>query len=132
MNKNETPEPDGLTTIRARFAPGCGSAVDVMPGWHPLLIELDAALAAAAPDVRYAQIKSKWGGLRVYLESGWNKAAYQLIRDAEALALRTCEQCGAPGQMRVRMRWYRTLCDGCVAADAGNPRGPWETVKARE
>lgn len=118
MTENEE-YTDGLAAIRARFAEGCWSAIDVMPDWHGLLIELDRALAAAAPDARYAQIREKFGGLRVYLESGWTDVAYQLIRDAEATALRTCEQRGAPGRMRVRMRWYRTLCDSCVAADAG-------------
>lgn len=40
------------------------------------------------------------------------------IKDAEELAARTCETCGAPGQMcltRAASPWHKTLCPSCAA-----------------
>lgn len=55
-----------------------------------------------------AQVKEKFGGLRFYVDNA-TPAHDQLIRFAEMMASRTCEDCGAPGQA-YPFGWVRTLC----------------------
>lgn len=59
--------------------------------------------------VRIAQIKEKFGGLRFYYEGGDEYIA-GLVRMAESWAAMTCEDCGNPGTHRSG-GWMRTLCD---------------------
>lgn len=60
---------------------------------------------------RAVQVKEKFGGLRFYIGSG-SPEIYGMIRMAEAMSFRTCEDCGNPGQTRPG-GWIRTLCDLC-------------------
>ena len=55
------------------------------------------------------QIKEKFGGLRIYL-SNEDDYIHGIIYMAERMAARTCEVCGAKGQMRGGS-WLKTLCD---------------------
>ena len=55
------------------------------------------------------QIKEKFGGLRIYL-SNEDDYIFGIINMAERIAVRTCEVCGAKGQMRGGS-WLKTLCD---------------------
>lgn len=57
------------------------------------------------------QVKEKFGGLRFYM-SGTTDAMDALIAKAYEEAKRTCEQCGAPGNLRDN-GWMMTLCDSC-------------------
>ncbi len=60
------------------------------------------------------QCKEKYGGIRVYV-GATTKEMEAAIDEAEAESFKTCEQCGAPGQLR-RLSWLRTLCEDCLAA----------------
>jgi hypothetical protein len=62
--------------------------------------------------VRVAQVKEKWGGLRFYVD-GADDYVRGAIDLAESMSFRTCEVCGNKGQRRSG-GWIRTLCDGCV------------------
>lgn len=55
------------------------------------------------------QIKEKFGTLRFYT-SGGDDTIYGMIRMAESMSAVTCEECGAPGQLRGR-GWLYTACD---------------------
>lgn len=66
--------------------------------------------------VRYSQIKEKFGTLRVYTD-GTDDEINGMIRMAEAMSGRTCEECGAPGELRPG-GWYRTLCNQHFVAKA--------------
>jgi hypothetical protein len=56
-----------------------------------------------------SQVKEKMGGLRFYIDGSTDK--YQnYISFAESMSVRTCEQCGAPGEFRGRS-WLYTACD---------------------
>lgn len=63
----------------------------------------------AAPDLRYIQIKQKFGELRVYV-SGATDEARALINAAELRSRTVCEECGQPGNPCQRRGWYRALC----------------------
>jgi hypothetical protein len=84
------------------------------PGWYPILVGLDQALAAIDPDYLVYQVKEKFGGLRYYYASGAGGAAKtemdRLVTDAERAARHTCELTGRPGILMVRAgSWYKTL-----------------------
>lgn len=101
---------DGMTTDPIR------TFITYHPGWARLVTELDAALRAIAPDIRYLDIKEKFGALRVYTTHDSNPAVQMLTDDAERRFETLCESCDAAGTLhKSRMGWYRTLCPTCAA-----------------
>lgn len=62
---------------------------------------------------RAAQVKEKFGLLRMYLENGTDEM-YKLIHIAEEDTGKICEECGKPGKLRSGY-WIRTLCDNCIS-----------------
>lgn len=101
----------------------------VHKGWENIVIEAHGKIVEVWPDVRYIQIKEKFGGLRMYLDAtpdDVRATVSGIIHDAEALADRTCQECGASGvcendecgaqlarQRNIR-GWYATLCNSCT------------------
>ncbi len=72
--------------------------------------KLQEALASLP---KILQVKEKFGGLRFYYDGGSEEGAKHLsgaVRMAEAMAIRTCEVCGRPGEKRSG-DWIQTLCD---------------------
>ncbi len=61
------------------------------------------------PQVTVEQIKEKFGGLRFYYQGG-DEHISGMVRMAESWAGHSCEECGAPGEMRSG-GWVKTLCD---------------------
>lgn len=99
--------PDQFEGLRG----GCG----IGDGWEPLLRRL-CEVARLGPGVpRLAQVKEKFGGLRVY----WNDATEQLwaaSQLAEDESLKTCEACGTVEDVATKgPGWIKTLCPGCRA-----------------
>ena len=86
---------------------GCGD------GWYVLLDALCAGLqnetdSGNAPQVVATQIKTKFGGLRFYVNEA-SARQMGMIELAGSLSQRTCEICGAPGNPN-RTGWIRTRC----------------------
>ena len=82
-------------------------------GWYPLIKELLDKLQVIADsghDFEVTQIKSKFGGLRVYV-SGAPQEVFDLIDEYEAKSFTICEICGKPGKLRNLNGWYSTLCE---------------------
>lgn len=112
--------------IVARIPSGWGRWIDVGPGWHDLVLELDAKMAEVDPDYELHQCKEKFGGLRYYIGHAHNDACggleegegsiferckiLVLEMEYERKSLTMCETCGAPGVLRSG-GWLRTLCD---------------------
>lgn len=69
-------------------------------GWFPILANLSDAINDLDTDCFAVQCKSKFGGLRVYVENG-TPEIHRLIRGAESLAIETCEKCGERGRDHV-------------------------------
>lgn len=61
------------------------------------------------PQVVAVQVKEKFGTLRFYT-SGGDDTIDGMVRMAESMSAVTCEECGAPGQLRGR-GWLYTACD---------------------
>ena len=99
--------------------------VDVGPGWWPIIESLCSQIqhytdwaneqkekygrGEGCPPVVVAQIKEKFGGLRVYYDGG-DERVYGMVTMAESWAGKHCEDCGKPGKSR-EGGWIRTLCD---------------------
>lgn len=106
--------------------PRCGFSCDV--GWKNILDDAFRKLhyflictQEAYPDYQNEcvvdQIKEKFGGLRLYLNGGYEAdIVNDIIVDVEELSLRTCEFCGAPGYPR-KGGWIKTKCDNCCKDD---------------
>lgn len=64
------------------------------------------------------QIKEKYGGLRFYyygatVDGQEDSYIMGMVKMAEALSAKTCEQCGAPGKSCGK-GWVRTICGKCL------------------
>lgn len=82
-------------------------------GWEPLVRRLCEAAAAEPGGPSFAQVKEKFGGLRVYWNNATDKlwAAAQLAEDE---SLKVCEACGAvEGVSTAGPGWIKTLCGVC-------------------
>ena len=80
-------------------------------GWLPLIKELIEKSISAGWDKQICQIKSKFGGLRFYINYA-NEDVYQIISEYELKSLSVCEECGAPGKLtRSKSGWLTALCD---------------------
>jgi hypothetical protein len=106
-----------LDTIDAQ--PLARWGIEINAGWRPilerLLGRLEAEIAAQPMDdrdrFRVLQIKEKFGRLTVYLADSTPDmdAAIQAAADEST---RTCEVCGAPGQLKQRDYWWAPRCKG--------------------
>ncbi|KAK6541926.1 hypothetical protein TWF694_007701 [Orbilia ellipsospora] len=100
------------------------------PGWYPIIRELCVRITKAidvedltdpkATKWGFAQIKEKYGELRIYgPRDGEGGPIYEAYEWAEEEASKTCEVCGRAGDMQVSSRgWYATTCQPC--ADENN------------
>ena len=59
--------------------------------------------------VTATQVKEKYGTLRFYYNGG-DDYIDGVVSMAETISAKTCETCGAPGELR-EGGWLRTLCD---------------------
>ena len=86
---------------------------------------------------RVVQIKEKFGTLRFYVHGQLSDGLRaQILQVEEEESARTCERCGAPGQLR-NGGWRHTYCDECDAVDgasgkasAGPPFGALDQGRA--
>jgi hypothetical protein len=115
---------DNLKDLQKEFPnamanPVCGAQCG--SGWKEILRKVLAVYEARG--ARVAQIKEKFGGLRVYFdapENGWTeedaKACLVAEREAESASFKICEECEAPGEKGNHNGWMCTLCKPCFAS----------------
>lgn len=91
------------------------ASFEVDDGWYDLI---DYLLEELTPfDITIAQIKSKFGGLRVYYDINENLSDKDLhkvnniIREYESGSITVCETCGKKGGRKSCHNWLMTLCD---------------------
>jgi len=118
LEKYNTFEARMLERFPKMFAePYGGFCVD--EGWWPILESLCGQIqhhldwknrqSEVVVQVKVAQIKEKFGGLRFYYDGG-DDAIDGMVRMAESWAAHSCETCGAPGKSQDG-GWIKTLCD---------------------
>lgn len=123
-----------LEVIMRRIPDGWGRWISCDAGWYPIIIELDRDLAALDPDYELHQVKEKFGGLRFYAHTrnpDQREAFNARIRQAEELCGRSCETCGAPGELHDEFSWIRTLCEQHAAARTADEAERWRAYAAR-
>lgn len=118
-----------LQTLRQRQPELYSDSLEIAigDGWVPLLYRLgEAYLARCREEGRaprpYAQIKEKFGGLRVYWLPG------DLLQAGIEESRRTCEVCGDPGTLRCQERhggYVNTTCERHAA-------WPWVELSDKE
>ncbi|HNW88054.1 MAG TPA: hypothetical protein PKN48_00195 [Bacteroidales bacterium] len=82
--------------------------IETEDGWYDLLDTLCFLLTEVCPEIEATQVKSKFGGLRFYVDHA-NDAANTLISFAENMSYKLCEICGNRGE-RIQGGWIWTLC----------------------
>lgn len=84
--------------------------VSLPEGWYEITREACDAIVRVDPTARVAQLKEKFGGVRMYM----NKSAHTthtVIQELEIRSVRTCQKCGAEGK-RTQKKWLvATLCE---------------------
>lgn len=101
-------------------APFAYYGIECGDGWRAVLEPLFAAMESTAAGMQQAgtaksrlpalaQVKEKFGTLRIYLDNGTTEIR-EAINAAEAQSQLVCENCGAPGVLRTQ-GWLATLCD---------------------
>lgn len=91
--------------------PPCHS--DCPSGWIPILDEALGALVELGWDRQLAQVKEKFGSLRIYLAGTFDRhVAYeQIVYSAERRSAYTCDVCGNNGAARYKNNWWITRCE---------------------
>jgi hypothetical protein len=85
---------------------GCGD------GWKPLVEEI-AKEINEHDTATFAQVKEKFGLLRVYLHEG-NKELRQKISKLESESGKICEECGSKEDVKTEgSYWIKTHCINC-------------------
>jgi len=83
-------------------------------GWNDIIIGMCKNLCTQFPSLYFIQIKEKFGKLRVYYECNtWEReAVYKIIRECSNQSVKTCEICGAPGQLSIQINGFlmKSVC----------------------
>jgi RNA polymerase-binding transcription factor DksA len=90
-------------------------AQEYYEGWNDLVARAHAEIVVVDPQYRALQVKTKFGGLRLYLEG--MPAIWPIIDKYEQESYTVCELCGKPGSHCKLGYWYATLCPECEAAN---------------
>ena len=64
--------------------------------------------------VEVTTVKEKFGGLRFYIDKGFNDGLYNIIQKAEDDSYTICEHCGSEAENQKIHGWMVTLCKSCI------------------
>jgi hypothetical protein len=79
-------------------------------GWW-FLIRI--ALKNKPENIKIAQVKEKFGALRIYTEP-YDLQYSKILNILESISSRTCEWCGNAGMLDYQNYWAKTLCESCI------------------
>lgn len=80
---------------------------------HEMRLIADPNRQLEYENVRFDQIKEKFGGLRV-IYSGGDEYIHGVVRMGEELSYKTCEICGNIGGQKKNAGYLKILCDKCT------------------
>lgn len=82
------------------------------PGWKDIIVNAVKKIEDYRGNILL--IKELNGELRIYVHGGDYEAIGEVIRNAEAQASITCEECGKPGELaELTTGVFKTLCYDC-------------------
>lgn len=106
----------------------------VGPGWAGLLDQLHRDLSALDPGYRIESFAVKFGGLRITVADRFEHGEFDgeyadrataLTDAAETASEHTCEECAAPGRIRLcgdgQRIWMQARCEECHSVLPGGP-----------
>lgn len=124
----------------------CAFGFEHGSGWYSVIDGLCSELVSVYEkygipiDIRPAQIKEKFGGLRFYYdtqnrkksihaidflgegtirleeeETDLYKEVRRVVNKWEDISYTICEECGKPGELRKDLPWIRVLCSDCYS-----------------
>ncbi|MCA1221810.1 hypothetical protein [Streptomyces sp. 8L] len=109
----------------------------VGPGWAPLLDQLHRDLFALDPGYRIESFAVKFGGLRITVADRFPDGEFDgefadrttaLTDAAETASENACDECGAPGRIRLRgdgqRVWMQARCETCRTTVTSCPAPP--------
>lgn len=120
MSISEQPRrADWKAPLRARFPIAKSARIECFKGWQPILARmlerLEARMAqqpaAFRGGLEVTGIREKFGVLSVYLSKVPTPEVQAILDEAHAVAMLTCEVCGAPGRMADRHGWMSVKCE---------------------
>jgi predicted nucleic acid-binding Zn ribbon protein len=89
-------------------------------GWYWLIDNLCSYLQFQTdennkPQIEASQVKEKFGGLRFYIDMGYEEA-FNIISFVQSLSFSVCEECGTTKDVtQNKQGWIRSLCPKCRA-----------------
>ena len=92
--------------------------IEVGDGWYGIIDELCERIQTHCDnngydEVRFSQIKEKYGTLRVYVNFGSDEI-YDYIDEAQERSSHVCEVCGSKrGKIRTDLGWLSVRCKKC-------------------
>lgn len=95
----------------------------VGPGWRGLLDRAHEAALAVDPHYTVAQVKQKFGSLRLYLNGP--AGAQAVVEPFERESATVCEECAESAQLVKIGMWYTTLCPQHESAERGEHAARW-------
>lgn len=89
------------------------ASFDIGLGWAEIVDEALTRIENVEPQFEIHQVKSKFGGLRIYTDCDTDPRVRKVIADAESLAAHTCELCGSTNGVKqvTHNMWITTLCE---------------------
>lgn len=84
--------------------------LEVGDGWFDIIDTAFSKFMLLDPRPQLAQVKEKFGGLRIYLDNSSDEA-YAIVNEAELASDKTCEVCGKPASPGSQNGWVSTLCE---------------------
>jgi len=119
MKMTEQEMQDYFPKVYPKIFSGRYGGIAIGKGWFDLLNQACRLIQShldwknkdseVAPQVVAEQVKEKFGGLRFYVQGGY-EYTNGIIDMAEQMSMMLCEECGAPGE-RGGSGWITTLCE---------------------
>lgn len=103
-------EVDSLLAELGIDYPPCGFHIG--RGWLPHVAGALRRMCAAGWAKDLAQVKQKFGGLRLYTTNVVSAEVQAIIDEVELICDDLCEECGEPHGLRVPLSGL-ALCEGC-------------------
>ncbi len=107
----------------AKYAHLLRYGYDTGKGWYALINDALDRIFEIDPDANVVDVKEKFGGLRLYVHASNDREElrkiYEITDEAEALADRTCPECGAVFEshddlVRSPKAWIAYMCADCA------------------
>jgi len=103
---------DLYALLESHWTKGWPLSIDFNNGWVEIAFNGVERMIKVDPDIKFEQVKEKFGVMRIYYATSKPKYAKKLraiMDEVEKQSATTCEETGQPGVLMRRSGAYRTL-----------------------